>query len=100
MILKDFIVGEENTVLEVMRVIDSNARGIAVVCKAGRLLAVVTDGDIRRFILNKGNLNTEVGNIANYDPKYITSNEIFDHVSYMKKHSIRALPQVDKNGTW
>lgn len=94
--LKDFIVAEENTVLEVMKVIDRNAKGIAFVCKNEKLLAVVTDGDIRRYILKKGDLERVIKDIANYNPKYITNEEVIDYYSFMRRHHIIALPVVSK----
>ncbi|NLJ96379.1 MAG: NTP transferase domain-containing protein [Clostridiales bacterium] len=97
MILSDFIVSEEQTVLEVMKVIDTNAKGVAFICKDNKLLGVVTDGDIRRFILRRGDLNSYIKDIANYNPRYITNGDKIDYMAYMKKHSITALPQVDKD---
>lgn len=97
MILSDFIVTEEQTVLEVMKVIDTNAKGIAFICMDNKLLGVVTDGDIRRFILRRGDLDSYIKEIANYNPRYITSEDKIDHMAYMKKYSITALPQVDKD---
>jgi dTDP-glucose pyrophosphorylase len=95
--LNDFIVGEEDSVLEVMRVIDNNSRGIAFVCKNERLLAVVTDGDIRRYILKRGSLDEHVKVIANYNPKYVTNEESVDYFAYMRSQYITALPVVKKN---
>lgn len=94
--LKDFIVSEKNSVIEVMKVIDNNTKGIAFVCQDGKLLAVVTDGDIRRFILRNGDVKESIQNIANYTPKYITNEELIDYNDYMKKYSITALPVVNK----
>lgn len=94
--LKDFIVSEKNSVIEVMKVIDNNTKGIAFVCQDGKLLAVVTDGDIRRFILRNGDVKESIQNIANYTPKYITNEELIDYNNYMKKYSITALPVVNK----
>lgn len=95
--IKDFIVSDENSVIEVMKVIDKNAKGIAFVCEKERLLGVVTDGDIRRYILKNGDLNDSIKNIANYNPKYVTNKEIIDYTSYMKMNFITALPIVNKN---
>ena len=97
MILSDFIVNEEQTVIEVMKVIDTNAKGIAFICKENKLLGVVTDGDIRRFILSRGDLNSYIKDITNYSPIYVTNEEQIDYVAYMRKQSITALPQVDKD---
>jgi dTDP-glucose pyrophosphorylase len=95
--LKDFIVKEEDSVLEVMRAIDNNAKGIAFVCKNERLLAVVTDGDIRRYILKNGSLDAPIKEIANYDPKYVTNEETIDYFAYMRSQYITALPVLNKS---
>jgi dTDP-glucose pyrophosphorylase len=85
------------TVLEVMRVIDNNAKGIAFLCEDNRLLGAVTDGDIRRYILKRGDLNEKIQNIANYKPRYILKDAAIDHTAYMKRHSITALPVLNKD---
>ena len=96
--LKDFIVSEDNTIIEVMKVIDNNAKGIALICDNKKLLAVVTDGDIRRYILKNGDLHSPISEISNYKPIFITQDEMIeDDKTYMKKHSITALPVVGKN---
>jgi dTDP-glucose pyrophosphorylase len=95
--LSDFLVTENKTVLNVMRVIDNNTKGIAFLSENERLLGVVTDGDIRRHILRKGNLNAPISEIANYKPKYVTNENIVDYFVYMKKYSITALPVVNKD---
>ena len=95
--MSDFIVAEDNTILEVMKAIDSNAKGIAFVSRNEKLLAVVTDGDIRRYILRKGNLDAYIKEIANYDPIYVTNEVTIDYFSYMKSRHITALPVVNKN---
>lgn len=96
MILSDFMVTEEQTVLEVMQAIDNNARGIAFVCRDKQLLGVVTDGDIRRFILRSGDLNSHIKDIANYQPRYVLDDEAIDYDAYMRKFSITALPVVNR----
>ncbi|MHB8129437.1 MAG: sugar phosphate nucleotidyltransferase [Mobilitalea sp.] len=95
--LSDFLVTENKTVLDVMRVIDNNTKGIAFLSENECLLGVVTDGDIRRHILRKGNLNAPISEIANYKPKYVTNENIVDYFVYMKKYSITALPVVNKD---
>jgi dTDP-glucose pyrophosphorylase len=90
-------VKEEDSVLEVMRAIDNNAKGIAFVCKNERLLAVVTDGDIRRYILKNGSLDASIKEIANYDPKYVTNEETIDYFAYMRSQYITALPVLNKS---
>jgi CBS domain-containing protein len=95
--LSDFLTTEEQTVLEVMRIIDHNTKGVAFICTEGKLLGVVTDGDIRRYILRRGDLNAPIKAIANYMPKYVTNQNSTDCIAYMRKYSITALPVVNKN---
>ncbi len=93
--LADFIVSEDMKVIDVMRVIDQNARGIAFVCEDQRLLAAVTDGDIRRYILRNGKLDAPIREIANYNPIYLNEEDKEDAYIFMRKHSITAVPVVN-----
>lgn len=95
--LTDFLVTGDKTVLEVMRAIDNNAKGIAFICENDQLQGVVTDGDIRRHILRKGSLDAKICEIANYNPKYVTNEETVDYFTTMKRYSITALPVVNKD---
>lgn len=53
----DITVGLESTVLECMKVIDQSGLATALLCDgAGLLKAVLTDGDIRRYLLDGGTL--------------------------------------------
>lgn len=95
--VQDFIVPPEYSVLEVMKVINSNTKGIAFICEKDVLQAVVTDGDIRRYILKKGDLNVAIKEIANYHPKYVMNNKNNDFNAYMKENKITALPVLNRN---
>lgn len=90
--VKDFLIEEECTMLEAMTLIDKIAKKVLFVAREGKLLAAITDGDIRRWILKKGNLEARVKDIANYNPKYLKEREKASAKEYMKKYSIEALP--------
>ncbi|MDE6604098.1 MAG: NTP transferase domain-containing protein [Lachnospiraceae bacterium] len=93
--LKIFMVEEENSIKEVMKKIAVNARGLVFVCKGGRLLATVTDGDIRRYILAGGDIEGEVSQAANYSPVFVYPEERERAKDIMIRRSITALPVVD-----
>ncbi|MDO4189845.1 MAG: nucleotidyltransferase, partial [Lachnospiraceae bacterium] len=93
--INNYIVSENDTVIYVMKIIDQGAQGCAFVCDGKRLLAAVSDGDIRRFILNEGNLMAPIKEIANYSPKYKYATDKIDYNEYMSRKSITALPLVD-----
>jgi CBS domain-containing protein len=90
--VKDFMIKEDCTMLEAMALLDKIAKKVLFVAREGKLVAAITDGDIRRWILKKGNLEAKVKDIANYNPKYLTEREKATAKEYMKKYSIEALP--------
>lgn len=93
--LEIFMAEEGNSIKEVMKKIAVNARGLVFICKGGRLLATVTDGDIRRYILAGGDIEGEVSQAAHYSPIFVYQEEREKAKDIMIKHSITALPVVD-----
>jgi dTDP-glucose pyrophosphorylase len=101
--LKQFLVAPESPLLEVMRVIDRNARGIALVVDAKRrLLDTITDGDLRRAILAGVDLNLPVSSLASRRSRpplseFVTSSDA-QRLALMRTHKIRQLPLIGRNG--
>ena len=95
--VKDFLIDEEASMLEAMGLLDKVAKKVLFVSKDGKLTAALTDGDVRRWILKKGNLDAKVRCIANYNPKYIYESERHRSKEYLKKYSVEALPIVDES---
>lgn len=91
------MVEEENSIKEVMEKIAVNARGLVFVCKGGRLLATVTDGDIRRYILAGGDIEGEVSQAAHYSPVFVYPEDRDQAKDIMIRRSITALPVVDRD---
>lgn len=92
----EMYIEEENTILEAMQQIDKNARKILFVQDEGCLLASLTDGDIRRWILKGGDMQTEVRHVANYHPKFLSEGQAYLATSIMKEYLIDAIPIVDE----
>jgi dTDP-glucose pyrophosphorylase len=90
--IKDFLIDENATMIEAMEVLDKVAKKVLFVVRDGQFVAAITDGDIRRWILKKGNLEAQVKDIANYNPKYIYEKDKMAAKEYMSKYSIEALP--------
>jgi dTDP-glucose pyrophosphorylase len=95
--VKEFLIDEDSTMIEAMELLDHVAKKVLFVSKEGRLIAAITDGDIRRWILKKGNLDAKVKDIANYHPKFLLKKNRATAKKYMKQHSIEALPIVDED---
>jgi dTDP-glucose pyrophosphorylase len=78
-----------------MEAINENSKGVAFVCDGVALKGVVTDGNIRRYILKKGDLNAPVSKVTNYDPKFANHHDNVDPQRFMRENSITALPVVN-----
>lgn len=90
--ITEYIITEEYTVLQAMEAINRNAHGIAYVCNGAVLCAAVTDGNIRRYILENKDLRASVSKAANYDPKYIMGQDDINPTAFMKANGIRSVP--------
>ena len=95
--LDNYIVSEDETILNVLKKIDKNAKGIVFICKERKLVASITDGDIRRYIINNCDLNGAIKNIGNYNPHYVYQNQNIKYKKYMEEKGITSLPILDNN---
>ena len=71
-----------------------------VINKEGKLIGIVTDGDLRRF-LSKGytDLNIIVTDAMTKNPKQTTLNTLaVDALNIMEENKITMLPVIDENG--
>lgn len=93
--MKDIYIEEDKSILEAMRQLDQSEKKILFVHKEGKLQASLTDGDIRRWILKKGDLQLPVKYVANYNPIYLFEQQEYMAVHTMKKYQIDAVPIVD-----
>lgn len=92
------IISEECTILEALKHLDEVATKVLFVVEDGKLVAALTDGDIRRWILKKGDLNASVKNIANYNPMYMVNASRNQALELMKKEKIEAMPILNDSG--
>lgn len=95
--IKDFLIEETTTVLKAMELLDKIAKKVLFVIKDKKLVASITDGDIRRWILKKGNLEANISNVANYNPKFIYEKNKSKAKEYMRELFVDALPILDNN---
>lgn len=97
-LLQKFIATEDTTVVDAMSKIDGNGLGILfVVDGGGRLIGCVTDGDIRRWIIKTGDLNATADRYMNRDPKFLPIESRKKALSFMRAHSVRAIPLLDSD---
>lgn len=90
-------IGKDNiTIVDAMGKIDVNSKGILfIVDDNSALVGALSDGDIRRWIMNAGEISAIVTNAMNKNPKSLTLNEKENAVKVMKEASVTAIPIVD-----
>lgn len=93
----DVIIDENNSMIEAMERLDATSKKVLFVQNDYKLAAAITDGDIRRWILKKGNLDARVKDIANYNPLYLEENKKHEAKEFMKKNFIDAVPIVNNS---
>lgn len=95
--LEELFIDENMSVLQAMRRLDETGRLIVFIAPQGILKAVVTDSDIRRFMLAGGDLSQPVGKMANYSPKSLPFAKRRQARETLLQNNISALPLVDEN---
>ncbi|MDO5603109.1 MAG: CBS domain-containing protein, partial [Oscillospiraceae bacterium] len=96
--IDELIIAEDKTVLDAMRQLDVTGRRILFLAPQGRLEGVVTDSDVRRYILRGGKLEAPLREMANYSPKSLPVGERRRAREYLVKNSIDAVPLLNKAG--
>lgn len=97
---KNTLISSGNPILEAMQIIDAGAMQIALVIDDyGRLIGVITDGDIRRGLLNGIALEQPVHLIMNQDFTAVSPNTSHEEIlTLMKRKDLRQIPVVDDSG--
>lgn len=94
--LEDYIVGCNCSIIDAMKKIDENTKGIVYVCENGSLCGTVTDGDIRRHILNQGSIGENVTIIMNTNPIFCYLEEKDLAEDKMLQWHVRSMPILNK----
>lgn len=98
--LKKFLVDETCTVFDTIKIVTERNTQFAIVTRLdGSISGVVTDGDIRKGILNAIDLKSSVKNIMNIEPKTVLKGVSTKEIEKLvKKFKIRHMPIVDEAG--
>lgn len=96
--ISENIIPEICTLRQALEKLDRVSVKVLFIVKNEILVAALTDGDVRRAILNGASLETSVVHIANYRPVY-TENDNRNYVSNIfANRGITAVPLTDTEG--
>lgn len=93
--MEEIFITKEKSIKHAIKRIDVTAKKILLVVEDESLIATITDGDIRRWILKNGDLNSTVENIMNTSPIVLNISEKHLAKQYMNDKCVVALPIVD-----
>ena len=90
----------DTTLRQIMKTIDDAGIQIALVLdNAGVLLGTVTDGDVRRGLLNGLTLDSLASEVMNASPKTLThSKAVQNTLDFMAVHRLNHVPIIDNAG--
>lgn len=92
--IEKFLTCEDITIEDALKIIDANGYGVVYVVDGDILRGVVTDGNIRRYILKEHDIHKSIRNVINYKCHSIT--DFNGEISkFMKQHRILSVPVVD-----
>ena len=83
------------SIKDAIKKLDETAKKLLLVTEKGKLCGIVTDGDIRRWILKSGDLLGSVELVMNTNPKYVFEGDYKGAKLLMKQHLIEAVPVLD-----
>lgn len=97
MILSDLFISEDITIKDAIKRLDETAKKILLVIRDNRLVGIITDGDIRRWILKNGNLYESATHVMNKSPKFVYEKDKASAKDILKKKMIEAIPVLNIN---
>ncbi len=93
--LEQIFVEENISVIEAMEKLDQTAKKVLFVTEGKKLLATLTDGDIRRWIIAKGALDAPIKLVANYTPVSLQEDRKSEVLAVCEKKEVDSIPIVD-----
>ncbi len=96
--IKPLLISKESTVLQAMRCLSETAMHILMLVEDARLIGVLTDGDIRRFILAGGDLSDSCSLAANKNPKTVRPGDFVGAERFFRSVDTSCVPVVDEDG--
>ncbi|MBN2177359.1 MAG: nucleotidyltransferase family protein [Demequinaceae bacterium] len=94
------VIRPDATIREALMHIDAGGKQFGLIVEEGRLVGVLSDGDVRRGLLRGVGLDDAVTEVLNDHPVTVQPTADQDEVERLKTlHGVRYIPVVDDSGT-
>jgi len=95
--IKNFVIKSNRTIRDAMQMIKINASGIVFVEKNKKIIGSITDGDIRKYLLNDGLMDDKVNFCMNKNFKFVKNLNDRETILKLFDQGIKYIPFVDAN---
>lgn len=90
-----YTISPDVSICETLNIINKNKFKILFVCDVdAHLIGTITDGDIRRYLINAGNINDSISSLLNRNPFVVYNHSEIEESDWDK---YKAIPIVDDN---
>ena len=93
-----YCIDVRESIIDAIQLIEANHKKMVVVVEKQHLRGVVTDGDIRRYLLTSGDLTVSVDRIMSANPIYLFESDRDKARKCMYENLIDGIPIVDDAG--
>lgn len=90
-----FLIQFDAKLSDAFKLLNKNGRGICIVVKEIKIVGILTDGDIRRFLLKSNDLERKVEDAMNKDYLALSINSSQELVRKSFKNGIKIVPLLD-----
>ena len=96
--LDAMVVGADDSLRDALGVIDRNAQGVCFVVRDRVVIGVLSDGDIRRTMMNGTGIETPIADVLKREFVSLPINTPLAEIQALLKHGVRHIPIVDAAG--
>lgn len=95
--IKLLFIDKNVSLVKAIEKLDKTAKKILLVVEKNKLIGVITDGDVRRWILKKGDLLAPAKDVMNANPIYLKAGQSSEAKEIMAKYGIESIPIVNES---
>ena len=95
--IEGVLIAENATMRDAVQKLCACGKYVLFVQRDKRLVAALSDGDVRRFLLRGGDLDAMVKDAANYHPDFLFETEREGAEQFLWDNKLTGLPIVDEN---
>ena len=101
--LEKLVVNKKSSLKDALRSIDKNAKGLVfVINNTGRMVGILTDGDVRRWLLKSGDLNDSITKMMNENFVFAREDDSIEKIYKItrknKNKELEYIPILNKEG--